>query len=78
MVAYFLGSIPTGIWMGRLRGIEIREKGSGNVGATNVARVVGKVPGFLVLIIDAAKGWFPTAILFQTIPSNGWRNTDGK
>ncbi len=62
-VAYLLGSIPTGLIAGRLKGVDVRKHGSGNVGATNVARVVGKLPGLLVLIIDAAKGWVPVALL---------------
>ena len=61
--AYLLGSIPTGVWVGRLRGVDIRRQGSGNVGATNVARVVGKLPGFLVLTVDVAKGWIPVVVL---------------
>ena len=42
--AYFLGSIPTGYLAGRLRGIDIRQSGSGNIGATNVMRVLGDSP----------------------------------
>ncbi len=61
--AYLLGSIPTGIWVGRLKGIDVRRHGSGNVGATNVARVVGKIPGFMVLLVDVAKGWIPVTFL---------------
>ncbi len=62
-LAYLLGSIPTGLIAGRLKGIDVRQHGSGNVGATNVARVVGKLPGLLVLLIDAAKGWLPVTLL---------------
>lgn len=61
--AYLLGSIPTGVLIGKLKGIDVRKRGSGNVGATNVARVVGKLPGLLVLIVDVAKGWIPAALL---------------
>ncbi len=61
--AYLLGSIPTGVWVGRLKGIDVRRHGSGNLGATNVARVVGKLPGFFVLAVDVAKGWVPVALL---------------
>ncbi len=60
---YLMGAIPTGVLMGRLKGIDIRRHGSGNVGATNVARVVGKLPGFFVLLIDMGKGWVPVVIL---------------
>lgn len=61
--AYLLGSIPTGVLIGRLKGIDVRKHGSGNVGATNVARVVGKLPGFLVLMVDVLKGWVPVVLL---------------
>jgi glycerol-3-phosphate acyltransferase PlsY len=55
--AYVIGSIPTAYIFGKImKGIDIREYGSGNVGATNVFRVIGKVPGIIVLILDAAKG----------------------
>lgn len=57
--AYLLGSIPTGFVLGALSGVDIRRVGSGNVGATNVARVVGKAQGLLTLAGDAAKGWIP-------------------
>ena len=57
IVAYLVGSIPTGYIFGKLlKGIDIRKHGSGNVGATNVFRVVGKTPGVIVLILDFLKG----------------------
>lgn len=56
-VSYLIGSIPTAYIFGKLyRGIDIRQYGSGNVGATNVFRVLGKGPGIIVLVIDIAKG----------------------
>ncbi|HBE16054.1 MAG TPA: acyl-phosphate glycerol 3-phosphate acyltransferase [Cyanobacteria bacterium UBA11149] len=55
--AYLLGSIPTGYLAGKtLKGIDIREEGSGSTGATNVLRTIGKIPALMVLLIDAAKG----------------------
>ncbi|MBW4473856.1 MAG: glycerol-3-phosphate 1-O-acyltransferase PlsY [Stenomitos rutilans HA7619-LM2] len=55
--AYFLGSIPPGYWAGRLlKGIDIREHGSGSTGATNVLRTIGKLPALVVLLIDILKG----------------------
>lgn len=55
--AYILGSIPTAIWLGRTtKGIDIREHGSHNAGATNTFRVLGKRAGWTVLIIDVLKG----------------------
>ena len=63
-LAYLLGAIPTGLVMGRLfKGVDVREHGSGNVGATNVARVAGKLPGLIVLVVDAAKGGLPVFFL---------------
>ncbi|HEY9668977.1 MAG TPA: glycerol-3-phosphate 1-O-acyltransferase PlsY [Coleofasciculaceae cyanobacterium] len=57
IAAYFLGSIPTGYLLGRLlKGIDIREQGSGSTGATNVLRTLGKGPALAVLLIDALKG----------------------
>lgn len=54
--AYFLGSIPTGFLMAKAKGIDIRTVGSGNIGATNAFRILGKPAGATVLIIDMAKG----------------------
>lgn len=57
IAAYFWGSIPTGYLVGRyLKGIDIREQGSGSTGATNVLRTLGKVPAIVVLSIDLLKG----------------------
>jgi glycerol-3-phosphate acyltransferase PlsY len=57
LLAYLLGSIPTGYLIGKyLQGIDIREHGSGSTGATNVLRTLGKKAGISVLVIDAAKG----------------------
>lgn len=60
--SYLLGSIPTGYIVGAMAGVDIREVGSGNVGATNVARTVGKKRGLLTLIADVAKGFVPVFI----------------
>ncbi len=57
IAAYFLGSIPTAVWWGkRYYGIDVREFGSGNAGATNTFRVLGKKAGIPVLAIDIVKG----------------------
>jgi len=56
LAGYLLGSIPSGFLAGRARGIDIRSHGSGNIGATNVTRILGKKVGIVVLIVDAAKG----------------------
>ena len=67
IVAYLIGSIPTGYLVAeRVRGIDIREHGSGNIGATNVFRIMGKGWGSTVLIFDIFKGWIVTAMLAPT------------
>lgn len=63
--AYLVGSIPTAVWWGkRFYGIDVREFGSGNAGATNTFRVLGKKAGIPVLIIDIMKGILATALAF--------------
>lgn len=57
LVAYLLGSIPTGYVVAKSRGIDIRTVGSGNIGATNVFRILGKPAGIFVLLVDALKGF---------------------
>jgi glycerol-3-phosphate acyltransferase PlsY len=61
IVAYLFGSIPTAVWIGQaFYGIDVREYGSGNAGATNTFRVLGKKAGILVMLIDIFKGWTAT------------------
>lgn len=63
IAAYLLGSIPTAIWYGEAYfGVDVRKHGSGNAGATNTFRVLGKRAGTIVLLIDAIKGWIATSI----------------
>jgi glycerol-3-phosphate acyltransferase PlsY len=70
LLAYFLGSIPFGVILATLLGRkDIRKSGSGNIGATNVARVVGPLAGALTLIFDIAKG--AGAVLLAEKLSNG-------
>jgi glycerol-3-phosphate acyltransferase PlsY len=59
VVAYLAGSIPFGLLVARARGVDVRHVGSGNIGATNVARTLGKKTGALVLFLDAVKGLLP-------------------
>ncbi len=69
LVAFFMGSVPFGLLFAKLLGREDpREVGSGNVGATNVARAAGKAAGLLTLILDAAKGYLPVLL------AQGWLN----
>ena len=65
LIAYLLGATPSGYLAGKLRGIDIREHGSGSTGATNVLRTLGKGPALIVLVADALKG--AAAIVFA-----GW------
>lgn len=59
--AFWAGAIPFGVLIARRRGIDIRAHGSGNIGATNVSRVLGPRAGAIVLVLDALKGALPTA-----------------
>lgn len=60
--AWFCGSLPFGYWAGKWKGIDIRKHGSGNIGATNVLRVLGKKVGIPVFILDMLKGLIPTML----------------
>ena len=62
LFAYLVGSIPTGVLLGRMAGVDVRKQGSGNIGATNVARTAGRRLGILTLIGDASKGLAPVLI----------------
>ena len=63
LATYLIGGIPFGLMMGKVvKGIDIRNYGSKNIGATNVARVLGKWYGILVLFLDGAKGFFPVML----------------
>ena len=62
ILAYLVGSIPSGFIIGTLAGVDVRNTGSGNIGATNVARVLGKGLGLLTLLADTAKGFVPVFV----------------
>ena len=62
VAAYLVGSIPTGLYVARARGVDLRSVGSGNIGATNVARAMGRGFAIAVLIGDALKGFLPVFI----------------
>lgn len=60
IASYLIGAVPTAYWYGKLfKGIDIRQRGSGNIGATNALRVFGKTAGIIVLSIDVLKGCIP-------------------
>jgi glycerol-3-phosphate acyltransferase PlsY len=74
LLAFLLGSIPFGLFIARAQGIDIRQHGSGNIGATNVLRVVGKKHGIICLVLDALKGLIPTLLAIILIRHEGQRN----
>ncbi|NQT94288.1 MAG: glycerol-3-phosphate 1-O-acyltransferase PlsY [Lentisphaerae bacterium] len=73
--AYLVGAVPFGYLVAKSRGIDIRKAGSGNIGATNVFRALGKGPGILTLVLDALKGFIPVflfpilAAAWATVPT---------
>ncbi len=68
VLSYFIGAIPVGVLVARAKGVDIMKEGSGNVGATNIARVLGKKAGAVCLVFDVLKGFIP-AFVFQVIVS---------
>uniref|UniRef100_UPI00356A8827 glycerol-3-phosphate 1-O-acyltransferase PlsY n=1 Tax=Pontiella sp. TaxID=2837462 RepID=UPI00356A8827 len=66
IIAYLFGAIPFGLLVAKSRGVDIREQGSGNIGATNVFRVLGKGLGIFTFVLDALKGFIP-AFVFPMI-----------
>lgn len=67
IIAYLVGSIPSAVWIGKyFYGIDVREYGSGNAGATNTFRVLGKRAGIPVLLIDIFKGWASVNMAYLT------------
>jgi len=71
LFGFLLGSIPFGLLIARASGIDIRAHGSGNIGATNVLRVVGKKHGILCLLLDLLKGFIPVVIAINLIHIEG-------
>ena len=65
LLAYLFGSIPTAVWLGQaFYGVDVREYGSGNAGATNTFRVLGTKAGTAVMFIDISKGWTATNLAY--------------
>jgi len=73
--AYLLGSFPTGYLVGRAKGLDIRAHGSGNIGATNAFRLLGKPAGILVLLTDACKGAL-AVLLLPALAALWWPEAD--
>lgn len=71
--AYLFGSIPSSVWVGRrFYGKDVREHGSGNAGATNTFRVLGKTAGTIVLLMDILKGYIATSLVHVAIWNPEW------
>ena len=76
LLAYVLGSTPTSFWVGRaFFGVDLREVGSGNLGATNTFRALGWKAALPVMIVDVFKGWFPVWFFPQRDQSAIWEWT---
>src|SRR5204863_5945436 len=67
LAGYLIGSVPTGYLVAKARGLDIRTVGSGNIGATNVFRHLGKPAGIFVLLVDALKGWLAVVLLAKAV-----------
>lgn len=65
LLGYLIGSVPNGYLLGKLAGVDIQKVGSGNIGAANVARTLGKWQGALTLVADAAKGFLPVFVALE-------------
>lgn len=74
IASYLLGSIPFGLIVGKLKGIDIRNSGSGNIGSTNAIRVLGKKWGFLASTFDVLKGAIIIVIIYILEGCNIWYN----
>ena len=72
LFAYLLGAVPFGFLFARLRGVDLRQVGSGNIGATNTGRAIGRKLGYLAFLLDFAKGYVP-ALWFA-----GWFGAGGE
>ena len=70
--AYLIGAIPFGFLIGKFYGVDVRAVGSGNIGATNVTRTVGKIPGRICFALDFLKGAIPTFAAQLAYPEESW------
>ncbi|HEY3416963.1 MAG TPA: glycerol-3-phosphate 1-O-acyltransferase PlsY [Armatimonadota bacterium] len=76
LVSYFVGALPFGLWIGLLRGVDIRTLGSKNIGATNVLRVLGPVAGSFAFVLDTLKGVCGVALARLLWPQlTAWHQT---
>ncbi|MFT4710748.1 MAG: glycerol-3-phosphate acyltransferase PlsY [Bacteroidia bacterium] len=77
LASYLIGSIPFGYVMARLKGVNLHATGSGNIGATNTSRAIGKPLGLLAFTLDFLKGYAPAAFLVPLIASGSLGETTG-
>ena len=70
MLAYLLGAIPFGLLLGKSKGVDIRQVGSGNIGATNLGRALGYNWGLLCFVLDVAKGFIPVLLAGSYLQDN--------
>lgn len=70
VLSYLMGAIPFGLVVGKVAGIDVREQGSKNIGATNVSRILGKKLGFITLLCDLLKGLIPLLVAAYFLPEN--------
>lgn len=68
---YLCGAVPFGLLIGRMRGVDVRTRGSGNIGATNVGRVVGRPYGAAVFVLDGLKGFLPVTAARWAVSESG-------
>lgn len=71
LLGFLLGSIPFGLLIAKSHGVNIREHGSGNIGATNVLRTIGKKAGYTCLLLDFLKGFIPVVIASNIVTYEG-------
>ncbi len=72
LVAYLSGSIPFGFVLGKMKGIDVRHYGSGNIGTSNVARTLGKKAAILTLLGDGLKALIPIVLARYLLDNDGW------
>jgi acyl phosphate:glycerol-3-phosphate acyltransferase len=70
IASYLVGAIPFGFLVGRMAGVDVRQHGSKNIGATNVSRTLGKKLGLLTLVFDVLKGLVPMAVAARILPES--------
>jgi glycerol-3-phosphate acyltransferase PlsY len=74
IASYLIGAIPFGLLVGRLAGVDVRSAGSGNIGATNVSRLLGKKLGLITLFLDCMKGFLPIYLSSLLLQDSGGKS----